>query len=298
MTQRLFTHIGGVVEYAPTNNTDFTAPFIATNKGEIIGTTAGFTIVTDDTARRVFVLYKTQGDNGAWKGIDLTPGPAINGTITWWGGGPTNGTAVEFATQAVDESGNVAISNNKVENFLGAQVPTSGGDLHIAPSSASTPVNGWYHGPVTATITGPAGASIQYSLDGGAFQPYTGPVQIGGDGVHHIISRDLPLNDVAVADASIDTTSPTVSAAIDPGSASSTTDGASNTWYDRPVSVVVTGDDGIAGSGIDSITYSATGADHDRLDDGQRWVFAADRPVARGHRKHAGHRSARTERPP
>ena len=60
VTQRLFTRIGGVVEYVRPADTDFTAPFIATNHGEIVGTTAGFTVVTDGTAWRVYVLYKTQ----------------------------------------------------------------------------------------------------------------------------------------------------------------------------------------------------------------------------------------------
>ena len=211
VTQRLFTHIGGVVEYTPTSNTDFDAPFISTNQGEIIGSTAGFTVVTDDTTRRVFVLYKTQGDNGAWNGVDLVPGATIGGRTTWWGGGPTNGTAVEFATQAVDGAGNVALSNNKVQNFLGTQVPTSGTGLTISLTSGAAPANGWYHGPVTATIAGPAGAAIQYSLDGADFQPYTGAFQIGGDGVHHLIAKDLPATDVAAVDVLIDTQAPSVS---------------------------------------------------------------------------------------
>src|SRR5205823_8569107 len=108
------------------SDTDFTAPFIATNHGEIVGTTAGFTVVTDGTARRVFVLYKTQGTDGAWKGIDLVPNPQADGSIRWWGGGATTGNVVEFMTQAVDQSGNVALSNNKVENFLGTKLVNAG----------------------------------------------------------------------------------------------------------------------------------------------------------------------------
>ena len=207
----------------------------------------------------MYVLYKTQGSNGAWKGVDLVPTPQPDGSIRWWGGGPTTATVVEFATQAVDQSGNVAVSNNKVENFLGSKL-VSEGALSITLTSGSAPVNGWYHGPVTATVAGPAGATIQFSLDGGAFSAYqAGGVQIGGDGVHHLLATDN-LGDFAVVDVLIDTTAPSVSADIDPGSAASATDGAGNTWYDGPVSVVVTGNDGLDGSGISSITYSATGA--------------------------------------
>jgi hypothetical protein len=254
VTQRLFTHVDGSVEYAPTDNTDFTAPFIATNVGEIVNQTAGFTVVTDSTAQRVYVLYKTQGDNGAWRGIDLVQGATVNGQTTWWGGGPAHGDAVEFVTQAVDGAGNVGLSNNKVESFLGARVPIQGNGLHINFSSSSPNVNGWFQGPVTATITGPAGASIQYTVDGVNKGTYTGAFQIGGDGVHHVIARDVPSSDVAAADVSIDTTAPNVSAAIDPGTSAPDS---TNTWYNGPVSVVVTGNDGAQGSGIGSITYSA-----------------------------------------
>ena len=231
------------------------------------------------------MLYKTQGSNGAWKGVDLVPTPQPDGSIRWWGGGPTTATAVEFASQAVDQSGNVAVSNNKVENFLGSKL-VSEGALNITLTSGSAPVNGWYHGPVTATVAGPAGSTIQFSLDGGAFSAYqAGGVQIGGDGVHHLLATDN-LGDFAVVDVLIDTTAPSVSADIDPGSAASATDGAGDTWYDGPVSVVVTGNDGAGRLGHLLDHLQRDRRDDDRRDDDQRLLVTGARPLAARHCEH------------
>ena len=230
------------------------------------------------------MLYKTQGSNGAWKGVDLVPTPQPDGSIRWWGGGPTTATAVEFATQAVDQSGNVAVSNNKVENFLGSKL-VSAGAPSITLTSGSAPVNGWYHGPVTATVAGPAGSTIQFSLDGGAFSAYqAGGVQIGGDGVHHLLATDN-LGDFAVVDVLIDTTAPSVSADIDPGSAASATDGAGTRGTtDRSGRRHGKRRAGRFGHFLDHLQRDRR--DDDRLDDDQRLLVTGARPLAARHCEH------------
>ena len=262
-TQRFFSHIGGLVEYASPSDNDFTPPTILRSAGEIVNDTVGFTISTDTSARRVVALFKSQGSNGAWQHVELTPTPNPDGTVKWWGGAPASSPHVEFAVEAVDQSGNVALSNNKVSNFLANELVNSGTlQVTLTPPAGVTPVNGWFAGqPVTANVAAPVGATVQYSLDASPVQslPASGGVPISGTGVHHILAFDN-LGDFAASDVSIDATSPTIAAAIDPQGQSSATDGSGTTWYGGPVALTMTAGDGPTGSGVASITYSATGA--------------------------------------
>ena len=262
-TQRFFSHVGGVVEYSSPTDTDFTAPTILRSAGEIVNGTVGFTIVTDSSARRLVVLFKSQGTNGAWQQVDLTPTPQPDGTTQWWGGAPAASAQVEFAVEAVDASGNVALSNNKVSNFLANKLVNSGAlAVVLTAPGGVTQNNGWFSGqPVSASVTAPPGATVQYSLDAAPVQtlPAGGSVAITGEGVHHILTFDN-LGDFAAADVSIDASGPSVSGAIDPNGHASATDGSGQTWYDGPVALTVTADDGTSGSGVASIGYSAAGA--------------------------------------
>ena len=65
--------------------------------------------------KRVFILFR--GTTGTtWTGLDLTKGP----DGVWRGGRGFTGDRIEFAVQAVDSSGNVAMSNSKSLFFLDA----------------------------------------------------------------------------------------------------------------------------------------------------------------------------------
>jgi hypothetical protein len=260
VTQRLFNSVGGVVEYSTPNDTDFTAPSILRSRGEIVGGTAGFTVDTDGTALRVVVLYKPKGVDGAWKAIDLTPMNLADGSKQWWGGGPITGNDAEFFVQAVDQSGNVGFSTNKVSNFDALREPGSTNlAIAIQPVAGVTQANGWYNGAVTATISGGTGET--YSLDGGDFVTYpNSAVTISGDGVHHLLAQDSTTGDFASVDILIDGTGPTVTASVDPGSSTSTTDASNNIWYSGAVTLNITGNDGVVGSGMASLAYHAGNA--------------------------------------
>jgi hypothetical protein len=262
-TQRFFSRIGGLVEYSSPGDADFTPPTVLRSKGEIVNSSVGFTVVTDGTARRLVVLFKSQGSNGAWQQVDLTPTPQPDGTTQWWGGAATASDRVEFSVEAVDASGNVSLSNNKVSNFLANKLVNSGA-LSVALSAPTgvTVNNGWFAGePVSASVTAPVGATVQYSLDASPVQPLPtgGAVAITGVGVHHLLTFD-DLGDFAAADVLIDAAGPSTTATIDPHGQSSATDGSGHTWYSGPVSLTVTADDGAVGSGVASITSSSTGA--------------------------------------
>ena len=261
-TQRFFNHIGGIVEYSSLDDTDFTAPTILRSSGEIVNGTAGFTVFTDGTAKRVLVLFKAQGSNGDWKSAELTPTPQTDGSIQWWGGAPASTPNVEFAVEAVDGSGNVGLSNNKVSNFVANTLQNSGSSLSVAITPVAGP-SGWIASAAIANVTAPSDATVQYSLDGGPITPFpvSGGVQISGSGIHHILTFDSPEGDFAAGQVSIDADAPRISAAIDPqGNATFTDPSSHTTWYGGPVALTMTADDGGGGSGVQSITYSATGA--------------------------------------
>jgi hypothetical protein len=80
--------------------------------------------------------------------------------------------------QAVDGSGNVAVTSNKAAGkSVSVEPPT--GTIQAQPSGPQT--NGWFTDSVSVTISGAPG--ITYSLDGAPFVPGTSLV-ISGTGVH------------------------------------------------------------------------------------------------------------------
>jgi CSLREA domain-containing protein len=264
VTQRLFDNLGGIVEYSTTSDTDFTAPTIFRTRGEIVGGTAGFTVDTDGTAVRAYVLYKPVGSNGAWKGVDLTPVGLPDGTLQWWGGGPINANDAEFFVQVLDASGNTAVSTNKVENFDASRVQNAGLTITLVPPAGVTPVNGWYSTTqaITAVVSGGTG-TVTVSVDGSPFVNYpANGVPISGDGVHHVLAQDSssPTAKTGAVDVLIDSTGPTVTASVDPGSSASTTDASNNIWYNGPVTLNIKGNDGVFGSGVASLAYHAGNA--------------------------------------
>jgi hypothetical protein len=78
--------------------------------------------------------------------------------------------------------------------------------------------NGWHAGTVPVTLSsadaGSGVAAVEWSLDGGAWTPYTGPVDVSGDGQHELLYRatDTAGNLEALKSAvlMIDGTKPTV----------------------------------------------------------------------------------------
>ncbi|GIJ26209.1 hypothetical protein Vqi01_13710 [Micromonospora qiuiae] len=88
--------------------------------------------------------------------------------------------------RSVDEAGNVE-ETKQVTVKIDATAPVS--------TAAFAPANdeGWHAGAVPVVLTSTdAGAGVkllEWSLDGGAWQPYTEPVEISGDGAHELLYR-------------------------------------------------------------------------------------------------------------
>jgi len=184
-TQRIFSFMSAQVFYLPPNSPlagDYTPATIDTSQADTSAAGVDFNVQvtpssSGDPVSEVLVLYTDAAHPGTWTALRLTAG---SGGLDWTGAGsPTSSGNVQYIVEAVDAAGNVAVSNNEGADFNGnAQAP-----LLIA-LSGSTEVNGYYTGPVTATITAPSGST--YVLDGSAAVPVPsgGVVVISSSGEH------------------------------------------------------------------------------------------------------------------
>ena len=194
--QRLFSHIEG----RALRSTD--ADFVPPTFNRIDATTpanglASFAVdVTDLTqtgaagqVKRVLVAVRS-GSDSVWTFQDLVQ--SSSDPHRWTTSVPIAGAQYEYFMQAVDASGNVAVSTNKGFYFNAVRTPEQT-TLNVRPSGAS-PVSGWYPAGVKAEVVqgadnGPAPDGTQVSVDGGAFVDYTGPVSLPGDGPHTVAAR-------------------------------------------------------------------------------------------------------------
>jgi hypothetical protein len=144
-------------------------------------------------------------------------------------------------------------------NVTSHPVTVDGGAPVTTASPAGTSgTNGWYLGPVTvslaATDDASGVASTQYRLDAGAWQPYSGPLLLSTDGVHHLeaYSTDVVGNaePVRTWSISIDSVAPQSSAQRG-GTISPTR------WYTASVIVTLSATDST--SGVQSSTYRIDG---------------------------------------
>ena len=176
--QRRFTSLSGTVFYTPANVTDFSPPSFGPVTVSQVGGNVAFDVdITDNggvtNVKRVLTLYKDA--TGLWKSIEMS-----QSSSRWTGAGPLVGTGVEWFIQAVDGSGNVAVTSNKSAGKSVSVEPPIG-TIQAQPSGPQT--NGWFTDSVPVTISGAPG--ITYSLDGAPFTPGTSLV-INGTGVHSL----------------------------------------------------------------------------------------------------------------
>ena len=249
--QRLDNSIGVVVYYADPSQTDFTAPIIGTVQSQIVAGRLAITVNATDGGTgidRLYVLVVQNPGLGAatWTGVDLVRSA---GTDRWTGSlGLLPGTNdVEFIVQAKDVAGNVGFATNKARNFNAVPQPAvlpPAASLTAAPTTPPL-AGGYYAGAVTIAVTSSSPAT--YSVDGvdqGAV-PGIGSFQISGEGFHTwtVTNQALYTQSSSVL---IDTASPTLAADPAPG------------FIPSGTTVRLLASD--AGTGVASITYSASGA--------------------------------------
>ncbi|MFY1704384.1 ThuA domain-containing protein [Micromonospora sp. WMMA1923] len=125
---------------------------------------------------------------------------------------------------------------------------------------SGTPVEGWYTGPVTVTLTATDADSgverTEYQLDGATeWTAYTEPVEITGDGEHELRFRSTDeagnVEETKTVTVKIDATAPVSSAQF----ANANDEG----WHDGTVPVVLSSTD--AGSGVKLLEWSLDGGD-------------------------------------
>jgi hypothetical protein len=244
--QRLFDSATVEVLYGTGN--DFLPPTIASTRGALVSAgstqTAGFDVDTDNTARRVTIMFKGP-DEHVWHSVDLVdtdPSPSV----AHWTGGAVVSAAVdhiEFFAQVCDQNGNCSTSNNKASNFTTVRALV---DAQLVVNAPGSTVNGWYVAPpVQATIIGTdPTCAIQYNLDGAGWVDYTGAsIPVSGEGIHLLEARDDCGNN-SLAVIPVDTKAPIVTALPASGS----------TWASGATSVTITAIDP-GGSGVASIDY-------------------------------------------
>ncbi|MFN2471169.1 MAG: TolB family protein [Gaiellaceae bacterium] len=179
-----------------------------------VGTGVGFsTEVTDrdqsggpGSVKIVLVLYRDCA------GVTRTAYLQPSGGSRYSGGGPVAAgcTEVEYDLEAVDAAGNVAVSRKKVL-VQPVIVPPDVVPPNAAPitsaESGTVHASGWYRSGVTVTLT--STDPIVYSLDNQAFQPYSGPFAVTGDGIHSVDAQTTDGAQHSLA-FGIDTTAPAI----------------------------------------------------------------------------------------
>jgi peptidase C25-like protein len=206
-TQRLFTQLGGRVLYTPPSVRDFVGPKIGPITLSKVGSTVAFAATASDktetggtgTVKRFAVLYL---DGTVWRAIDMA---LTNGV--WSGAGPLSGNTTTIFGQAMDASGNVAVTHLKgtVED---AVPPPPHGAVTATVTGPST--NGWFTGAAQVTLSGgAAGVGIEFSLDLGGFHAYSSAVSVTGDGTHRFDYRATD-GSAGTVFVPIDTTGPKI----------------------------------------------------------------------------------------
>ncbi|TDD70779.1 hypothetical protein E1262_08380 [Jiangella aurantiaca] len=219
-------------------------------EGDYIGSATVTVSATDSGSGVDTVEYNL--DNGGWQAYAAPLQVTAIGTHT-----------VQY--RATDNAGNVA----PVESVSFTVVEPEPEDTTPPDISASVAGErddeGNYVGSATVTVTATDAesgvASVEYALDGGAYQPYTAPVQVTAIGTHTVQYRatDNAGNVAPVESVSFtvvepepdDTTPPDISAAVS---------GDQNPEGDYVGSATVTISASDAGSGVASVEYSLNGA--------------------------------------
>ena len=190
-------------------------------------------------------------NGGAWANVPAYVGTtATSGTYAG-----VDGRSYAFRSIATDRAGNVESASPANDTFTIVDV--------TPPSSTATPSGttgggGWWVGPVTVTLASSDATSgvsvIEYRIDGGSWQVYSGPFLVTGDGIHTVAYHGRDNAGLQEADRAqnpkIDTTPPVTT----PNLIGLLGD---NGWHRGPVTVSLAVSD--ATSGPASTSYQVDG---------------------------------------
>jgi hypothetical protein len=257
--ERQWTHIAGRVTYS--SSSDFVPPTVdsidAFLSGGTVSFTARFSDLTETGAAGSVALAQVVydvGNTGRWQALPLQRDPA---TGVWSGGSSFSGTQVQYFVEACDTAGNCGFSSNKGRYFDAQPLPPASGPITLTPSRGPD-TGSWYTGPLSVTPATSGGGTVSVSVDGGAFAPVTGAVQLSGDGSHIVDARGSD-GSLATAVFLIDGRGPTITHTVSPAQPN----GASG-WYTSAPTVSFSCSDNVSGVGPAGcvVDGSAPAADH------------------------------------
>jgi hypothetical protein len=162
---------------------------------------------------------------------------------------------VSVAARATDWSGNVE-NPPAVTSFMTDSLPPSAS----VSKSGTSGLNDWYTSPVTISIaasdSGSGVSSVDYRINGGAFQHYTAPFSVSTQGANDITTRTTDkAGNVSISapiSVPIDTSAPSTTISL---SGTAGLDG----WYRSPVTVSISAVDNASGVDSGAIVYSING---------------------------------------
>ncbi|MEM8926269.1 MAG: Ig-like domain-containing protein [Actinomycetota bacterium] len=168
-TQRLFEELTLDVYYRdPAASADQTRPIFDDVEGTIAsGVLTIEATVNDDQPDNVIrvlaLVVQDAASDTVWTPVELVD----LGSGRWSGSLVVTGTEIEYLVQAVDGSGNTALTTNKSRLFVEDPTPPPP-DPTITVTASAAPANDpYYNAPVTLTATAD-GQPIDYRIDGGA----------------------------------------------------------------------------------------------------------------------------------
>ena len=170
---------------------------------------------------------------------------------------PFAGTQVQFFVEACDLAGNCGFSSNKGRYFDAQPLPTQTGTISLTPDrQPDTQPSPWYTHSLTVTAATTGTGAVTVSVDGGAFQPASGPVTLAGDGAHVVDARSSDGSE-ATAVFLIDGHGPAVDPSVSPVAPDGT-----NGWYKTAPTVTFICNDNLSGVKPGTCLVDGGASDH------------------------------------